>query len=284
VIQAHIFNVQAIRQKACQHFTSGCKNYSRKSSHSKDADYVPLTEFKQEEVVQKVSESVKTHGVQPGLLAEILRRAIAVLKEFLDLLMQPVEKEADACGMRDSSDATESVLPGKRKAERPDSREAEFRFMRIEPVHRQLIKTNRKLYALQKQKETVQLALDHTPTSIFHRKERKELQERTDGLERQIRLCRNQLFLIADANGYGSVKEAEQEYRIAKKVLEQVHRAQAEWDGTILPDEDIHELQKQRMQEQKPSVLKQLAAMKAEVPKHDMNHADKKLFGKEASL
>jgi hypothetical protein len=38
------------------------------------------------------------------------------------------------------------------------------------------------------------------------------------------------------------------------------------------------------MQEQKPSVLKQLAAMKAEVPKHDMNHADKKLFGKEASL
>ena len=243
-----------------------------------------VTEFKQEEVVQKVSESVKTHGVQPGLLAEILRRAIAVLKEFLDLLMQPVEKEADACGMRDSSDATESVLPGKRKAERPDSREAEFRFMRIEPVHRQLIKTNRKLYALQKQKETVQLALDHTPTSIFHRKERKELQERTDGLERQIRLCRNQLFLIADANGYGSVKEAEQEYRIAKKVLEQVHRAQAEWDGTILPDEDIHELQKQRMQEQKPSVLKQLAAMKAEVPKHDMNHADKKLFGKEASL
>ena len=43
MIQAHIFNVQAIRQKACQHFTSGCKNYSRKSSHSKDADYVPLT-------------------------------------------------------------------------------------------------------------------------------------------------------------------------------------------------------------------------------------------------
>jgi hypothetical protein len=43
VIQAHIFKVQAIRQKACQHFTSGCKNYSSKSSHSKDADYVPLT-------------------------------------------------------------------------------------------------------------------------------------------------------------------------------------------------------------------------------------------------
>ena len=194
------------------------------------------------------------------------------------------KEETDAGGIRESSDRPESVLPGRQKAERPDSREAEFRFIQIEPVHRKLYKTNRKLYALQKQKETVRLALDHTPTSIFHRKERKELQERIDGLERQIGLCRNQLFLIADANGYRSVKEAEQEYRLAQKALEQVHRAQAEWDGTTLLDKDIHELQTQRMKEQKPSVLKQLAAMKTEAPGRSMNHVDKKLSGKEASL
>lgn len=243
-----------------------------------------VTEFKQEEVVQKVSESVKTHGVQPRLLAEILRRAITILKEFLDLLMQPVGKEADACGMRESSDTTESVLPGKWKAERPDSREAEFRFMRIELVHRQLNKTNRKLYALQKQKETVQLTLDHTPTSIFHHRERKNLQERIDGLERQIRLCRNQLFLIADANGYRSVKEAEQEYRLAKRTLEQVRRAQAEWDGITTSGKKKWGLQEQRKQEQKPSILKQLAAMKTEVSGSSMNHAYKKLPGEEKSL
>lgn len=45
-------------------------------------------------------------------------------------------------------------------------------------------KTNRKLYALQKQRETVQLVLDHTPESIFHRREQKELKKRIDGLER----------------------------------------------------------------------------------------------------
>lgn len=243
-----------------------------------------VTEFKREEVVQKISESVKTNGTQPGLLAEILRRAITVLKGFLDYLMQPVMERTDAYGMRESLDKPESVLPGREKNARPDAREAKLRLMRIEPVHRQLYKTNRKLYALQKQRETVQLALDHTPESIFHRRERKELEERIDGLERQIRLCRNQLSLIADASGYGSVKEAEQEYRLAKRALEQVRRTQAEWDGMILPKEDIHELQKQRMQEQKPSVLKQLAAMQAETPKHDMNHTDKKFAGKEASL
>lgn len=238
-----------------------------------------VTEFKREEVVQKVSESVKTHGTQPGLLAEILRRAIAVLKEFLDLLMQPIGEEADVGGIRESSDTMESALPGKRKAERPDSREAEFRFMRIELVHRQLNKTNRKLYALQKQKETVQLTLDHMPTSIFHRRERKELQERIDGLERQIRFCRNQLFLIADANGYRSVKEAEQEYRLAKRTLEQVRRAQAEWDGITTSGKKEWE-----PQEQKPSILKQLAAMKTEVSGCSMNYADKKLPGEEKSL
>ena len=44
------------------------------------------------------------------------------------------------------------------------------------------------------------------------------------------------------------------------------------------------ELQKQRMKEQKTSVLKQLAAMTTEAPRRNMNHADKKLSGKEASL
>ena len=92
------------------------------------------------------------------------------------------------------------------------------------------------------------------------------------------------MFLIVDANGYGSIKEAEQEYRLAKRALEQVRRAQEEWDGTTLLDKDIHELQKQRMKEQKTSVLKQLAAMTTEAPRRNMNHADKKLSGKEASL
>lgn len=217
-----------------------------------------VAEFKREEVVQKVSESVKTHGTQPGLLAEILRRAIAVLKEFLDLLMQPIGEEADVDGIRESSNTMESVLPGKRKAECPDFREAEFRFMRIESVHRQLNKTNRKLYALQKQKETVQLTLDHTPTSIFHHKERKELQERIDGLERQIRFCRNQLFLIADANGYRSVKDAEQEYRLAKRTLEQVRRVQAE-EIKVVPMVMEQGIQEKGTSADRPGILEKLA-------------------------
>ncbi len=242
-----------------------------------------VTEFKREEVVQKVSESVQTHGTQPGRLAEILRRAIAILKEFLDLLMLPAkERDTDEAG--EIADRSGSELPGKRKSERPDSRKAELRLMKIEPVHRQLNKTNRKLYALQKQKEKVQLALNDMPKSIFRRRERKELQERIDGLDRQITFCRNQLLLIPDANGYQSVKEAEHEYRLAKKELEQVRRAQAEWDGMITPEEQNREQQKRCMQSQKPSVLKQLAEKREKTAEGRLRHEDKNLFSAEVSL
>ena len=154
--------------------------------------------------------------------------------------------------------------------------------MRIESVHQKLYKTNRKLYALQKQKETVQLALDHKPKSILHRRECKELQERIDGLERQITFCRNQLFLIPDANGFASVREAEQEYHAAKKALEQVRRAQAKWDGIITQDEK--NIEQPRPRTQKLSVLKQLAEKQAETSERNINHADTKVYRKEASL
>ena len=243
-----------------------------------------VTAFKREEVVQKVSESVQIHGPQPGLLAGILRRAIALLKEFLDLLMRSAKEEADARGMVEIAGKSELEVKGKQKSEHPDSRKAELRLMKIEPVHRQLNKTNRKLYALQKQKETVQLALNDTPKSIFRRRERKELQERIDGLDRQITFCRNQLLLIPDANGYRSVKEAEQEYRLAKKEMEQVHRAQAEWDGMITPEEQNREQQKRCMQSQKPSVLKQLAEKREKTAEGRLRHEDKNLSSAEASL
>ena len=120
--------------------------------------------------------------------------------------MRSAKEEADARGMVEIAGKSELEVKGKQKSEHPDSRKAELRLMKIEPVHRQLNKTNRKLYALQKQKETVQLALNDTPKSIFRRRERKELQERIDGLDRQITFCRNQLLLIPDANGYRSVR------------------------------------------------------------------------------
>lgn len=41
-----------------------------------------VTSYKKGEVVTKIAESVKEHGLEPGLFAKVLRRAIGILKEF----------------------------------------------------------------------------------------------------------------------------------------------------------------------------------------------------------
>ena len=145
-------------------------------------------------------------------------------------------------------------LPDKHKMEpRPDSRLAEMNFLKIKPIHEKLTKCNRKLYALQKKKQTLQKALDGMKKSFFNRKDRKALSESIEGLERQIELTRNQMEAIPKLSGYNSVQEAENVYRTAKKELDDIKRAQAEWDGVTIPEN------KEQIEGKKTSVLKQLA-------------------------
>ena len=148
----------------------------------------------------------------------------------------------------------------KQKGPRPDSRKEEAKFRELDGIYQKLIKANRKQFALQKQRDFVQLALDQTPNGILHRKERKALQERINGLERQIESVRSQLSMIPKQNGYESVTAVKTAYINEKNALEEVKRKQAEWDGVTLSVEE-----KPKPQKQKISVLKQLAEKRAEV-------------------
>lgn len=147
-----------------------------------------------------------------------------------------------------------------KKGPRPDSGKEEAEFRYLDGIYQKLIKANRKQFALQKQRDSVQLALDQTPNGILHCKERKALQERINGLDRQIGLVRSRLGMIPKQNGFESVNELKTAYINAKKVLEEARRKQAEWDGMELPV-----VMKPMTQRQKVSVLKQLAEKRAEV-------------------
>lgn len=217
-----------------------------------------VTDFKREEVVQKVAASVKEHGEEPSLLAAVILRASDILKEFLQILMDN--------GGVEQAETTFPVVVGilydreEQKGPRPDSRKEEAKFRELDGIYQKLIKANRKQFALQKQRDSVQLALDQTPNGILHRKERKALQERINGLDRQIGLVRSQLSMIPKQNGYESVTAVKMAYINAKNALEAVKRKQAEWDGVTLSVEE-----KPKTQKQKISVLKQLAEKRAEV-------------------
>ena len=167
-----------------------------------------VTDFKREEVVQKVAVSVKEHGEEPSFLAAVILRAIDILKEFLQILMdndEPMQSEPIfPTGARAAND--------KKKGLGPDSSKEEAEFRYLDGTYQKLIKANRKQFALQKQKESVQVVLDQTPRGMFHRKERKALQERIDGLDRQIGLVRSQMSMISKQNGFESVTELKTAY------------------------------------------------------------------------
>ncbi|MCR5294001.1 MAG: MobA/MobL family protein [Lachnospiraceae bacterium] len=215
-----------------------------------------VADFKREEVVKKVAASVKEHGEQPGLFAAVIRRVIAVLKEFLEILMRTDEKT-----LEEPAGGSVPAFPNAEKngkGPRPDSTEAEVRFKKILPVHEKLRQCNRRLYALQEQQETLQKAIDTLPRTVFHHKERKELQTGLEELRKPISQCRSQLERIPKQNGFGSVKAVESAYWSARNELEKIRREQAEWDGVAVPQMPV------RPQKSQVSVLKKLAEKRLE--------------------
>lgn len=216
-----------------------------------------VTAFKKEEVTEKIAESVKSRGEDPKLFATLLRFAIEVLKEFLHLLMSKdavVQEESVESAVK-PVEISDSAM---RKEPRPDSRKEELAFRKIEPIHRELSRCNRKIYALQKQKAVLEKALEVTPKDIFHRKERKELEKRIIGLQNQIDSTRKEMECIPQMHGYDSVKSAETVYKHAKAALDDIRRKQAQWDGVEVSNPNPV------TQQEKISVLKELAAKRLE--------------------
>ena len=230
-----------------------------------------VTDFKREEIVQKVASSIKDRGEAPSLLAAVILRAIAILKEFLQILMdneKPMQLEpVFPVGIGTENDKVD------KKGPRPDSSKEEAEFRYLDGIYQKLMKANRKQFALQKQKESVQLALDQTPRGMLHRRDRKALQERIDGLNRQIEVVRSQMSMIPKQNGFESVAAVKMAYRSVKHSLEEVRRKQAEWDGVELPVE-----LKTKTQRQKVSVLKELAEKRAEVSERHSGYKRTEMF------
>ena len=140
--------------------------------------------------------------------------------------------------------------------------EAEAQFRRMDTIHQSLNKCNRKLYALQKQQRSLQDVLETTPRDIFHRKERKALEDRIAGIGRQIDFTRTQMEAIPKQHGFDDVKSAEASYKAAKAKLESLKET--------LGDTGKEEFKiKPRTQKQKVSALKELAARRLEAQQRE---------------
>lgn len=231
-----------------------------------------VTEFKAEEITFKVSESIRDNGNDPRLFSQIICFAIAVLKEFLDILMR---KEPAQIKKTDEADTDRDTISEKQdRASAAELLEAEAQFQRMDAVHQSLNKCNRKLYALQKQQSSLQDVLETTPRDIFHRKERKALEERIAGIGRQIDLTRTQMEVIPKQHGFDDVKSMEASYKAAKAKLESLKETLG---GTGKEEFKI----KPRPQKQKVSALKELAARRLEAQQRESERHSKECGRKE---
>lgn len=231
-----------------------------------------VTEFKTEEITSKISESIQKNGNNPSLFSQVIRFAIAVLKEFLDILMR---KEPAEVQKAEEADADRDAISEKQdRASDVDLLEAEAQFRQMDAVHQSLNKCNRKLYALQKQQRSLQDMLEITPQDLFHRKERKALEERIAGIGRQIDLTRTQLGAIPKQHGFDDVKSAEAAYKAAKAKLESLKET--------LGDTGKEKFKiKPRTQKQKVSALKELAARRLEAQQREAERHSKERGRKE---
>lgn len=215
-----------------------------------------MTEFKTKEITSKISESIRQNGDDSKLFSQIISFAIAVLKEFLDVLMRK-----DAMETQKSEKAEMDRVIASKKPDQVSAvtlLEAEVEFQRMEAIHQRLNKCNRKLYALQKQQKALQETLKQIPRNIFHRKERRTLEDRIAGIGRQINLTRKQLETIPNQFGFDDVRSAEAVYKIAKAKLESLKAGMGEEMG-----KEKFRI-KPMTRKQKVSVLKELAAKRQE--------------------
>ena len=125
---------------------------------------------------------------------------------------------------------------------------------------------------MQKQQRALQDVLDTTPRDLFHRKERKALEDRIDGIGRQIDLTRTQMEAIPKQHGFDDVKSAEAAYKAAKAKLESLKET--------LGNTGKEEFKiKPRTQKQKVSALKELAAKRLDVQQREtkrLNRSNRK--------
>lgn len=149
------------------------------------------------------------------------------------------------------------------------------KFVQMDSIHQKLNKCNRKIFALQKQKQSLADTLDLTPKSIFHRKERKAIIERMDGLQRQIDQTRSDLEAITRQHGFDSVRSAEAAYKAAKAEWESVQGGQGSSIGVKDP------AFQPQSQKQKVSLLKKLAEKQMEVELRESNHRGRQRGRKE---
>lgn len=124
---------------------------------------------------------------------------------------------------------TPVALPPREKGPYPSSEAEQLEVMHLNNIDEKLKAGNRKVYAIEKDTEKLKQRLKELPKGFFHRKERKELEDKIASDNMRLEKEKSKLDAIPTMNGFANVATFKKALKKAKADLTEKEKLQEEW-------------------------------------------------------
>ena len=200
---------------------------------------------KKTDIVDPVVKSIRSEGWKPDLFRKILQTAIGKLRGFIQYIKETRNAEFDENGNPLLShdlriDVTSEPLPPIAGGERTSSEIQEAEVMKLDNILRKMKKTEQRIYAIEQAKIKLEKELKEVQKKWFHGKEKKELEQKISGKQRELSKSKDTLSQIPRMNGYENALEVKKAYKSAKRELDKVRKQQNAWDQAMKPSEKMY--------------------------------------------
>lgn len=183
-----------------------------------------VTEFKKGYITDRVYESIRLNGHNPGFFSSVLTQAIDILKKFLRYLMFRQEKAE-----KNTAAPTEEQQPVPMQKEQQiepvnpaELQRARANYMRLQEMHNDLAALNKKIYAIDKTIQKLNRQLKTLENSfvdkVLHAFERKELNKKIAAEKAKLNRAKQELEIYPPQHGFGSVRFIEEAYQRATDI------------------------------------------------------------------
>ena len=166
-----------------------------------------ILEVKQSEIGRKAKASIQKTGRNPALLKNLIVTAVYALELLIDKVLKVALEKADAIGG--------TALKAGPVPEMPEKSVLASKYPKLADIYHKLEKQNAAIYEKERQLDATEKELAGAK-GIFKAKQRKEMQEQTEQLKKQIANMKQYLSSIVQGYGYKNVKEFLSEYRASK--------------------------------------------------------------------
>ena len=202
--------------------------------------------IKKRNITNKVVESIKKYGKQPGRFTIILQESIGILRGFMDRFKKYGDFKIDRDGnvmarKKFPIDATPEALPPGEKGPYPNDILEKNEIKRLGEIYEKLKRKNNQIFAIEKDIGELKSELAEIKPYMFWLKRKKdELTAAITAKEIKIEKLNSDIQLIPTQYGFTNVADLNRAYRRAKGKLEDVRKLQNEWNTSDpKPDQRI---------------------------------------------